>query len=139
MDLQAIARAHRMGQKNPVIVYKLITKKAIEERIHDVANRKLKLDRLVTGNVSLSADEIKPEISAAVIEYGAKELFEKGDLNVEEIIAEGLIDDACFQKYMNREELIRKHEEEEAKIATNAATEAYALGFTKVCEFPIIL
>lgn len=33
MDMQAMDRAHRIGQKFPVTVYRLITKKTIEERI----------------------------------------------------------------------------------------------------------
>src|SRR5690606_38997314 len=32
---QRIARAHRMGQKNPVHVYKLVTTETIEERLLD--------------------------------------------------------------------------------------------------------
>ena len=40
---QATDRAHRIGQKNVVNVYKLITKDSIEEKIYDLQQRKATL------------------------------------------------------------------------------------------------
>ena len=47
MDLQAQDRAHRIGQKKPVKVFRLITEGTIEEKILDRAMKKLHLDALV--------------------------------------------------------------------------------------------
>ena len=46
-DLQAIDRAHRIGQKKPVSVYRLISSHTIDEYIMQVQTRKLKLDSAI--------------------------------------------------------------------------------------------
>ena len=35
-DIQALARAHRIGQKKKVMVYRFVTKNSVEERIAEV-------------------------------------------------------------------------------------------------------
>jgi SWI/SNF-related matrix-associated actin-dependent regulator of chromatin subfamily A member 5 len=46
-DLQAMDRAHRIGQKKPVNVYRFITKDSIEEKILEKQLLKLKFDYLI--------------------------------------------------------------------------------------------
>jgi SWI/SNF-related matrix-associated actin-dependent regulator of chromatin subfamily A member 5 len=46
-DLQAMDRAHRIGQKKPVNVYRFITKDSIEEKILEKQLMKLKFDYLI--------------------------------------------------------------------------------------------
>ncbi|KOX73790.1 Chromodomain-helicase-DNA-binding protein 1 [Melipona quadrifasciata] len=46
-DLQAQARAHRIGQKNQVNIYRLVTKNSVEEEIVERAKQKMVLDHLV--------------------------------------------------------------------------------------------
>ncbi|KAF2862718.1 hypothetical protein K470DRAFT_227700 [Piedraia hortae CBS 480.64] len=43
-DLQAMARAHRIGQKNPVTVYRLVSKDTVEEEVLERAKNKLLLE-----------------------------------------------------------------------------------------------
>ena len=45
-DLQAMARAHRIGQKNPVMVYRLVSKDTVEEEVLERARNKLMLEFL---------------------------------------------------------------------------------------------
>ena len=45
-DLQAMARAHRIGQKKPVSVYRLVAKQTIEEEVVQRARNKLFLEYL---------------------------------------------------------------------------------------------
>lgn len=47
MDLQAMDRAYRIGQKRFVRVYRLITENTVEEKIIERQMIKLKWDRLV--------------------------------------------------------------------------------------------
>ncbi|CAH8665097.1 unnamed protein product [Dicrocoelium dendriticum] len=48
-DLQALSRAHRIGQSRHVLVYRFITRHSLEERINLVARRKLALTNLVVN------------------------------------------------------------------------------------------
>ncbi|KAG8381710.1 hypothetical protein BUALT_Bualt05G0001000 [Buddleja alternifolia] len=50
-DLQAMARAHRLGQRNKVMIYRLITRGTIEERMMQMTKRKMVLEHLVVGNL----------------------------------------------------------------------------------------
>ena len=51
---QATDRAHRIGQKNVVTVYKLLTKDTLEEKIQKLQERKARLsDEIITeGSIS---------------------------------------------------------------------------------------
>lgn len=46
-DLQAMDRAHRIGQKKQVKVFRFVTENAIEEKVLERAAQKLRLDQLV--------------------------------------------------------------------------------------------
>jgi chromodomain-helicase-DNA-binding protein 7 len=46
-DVQATARAHRIGQENEVKVYRLITKKSYESEMFERASKKLGLDQAI--------------------------------------------------------------------------------------------
>lgn len=101
-DLQAQARAHRIGQKNRVNIYRLVTKSSVEEEIIERAKRKMVLDHLViqrmdtTGRTVLSKDAAGPSISttapsstskeelSAILKFGAEELFKEGDKDGDE-------------------------------------------------------
>ena len=47
VDLQAMDRAHRIGQKKPVQVFRFVTEGTVEEKITECADRKLFLDAAV--------------------------------------------------------------------------------------------
>eukprot|EP00124_Ichthyophonus_hoferi_P002211 Ihof_evm13s141 gene=Ihof_evmTU13s141 len=76
-DLQAMDRAHRIGQKKQVRVFRLVTESSVEERIIERAETKLRLDALViqqgqltTEKKSLGKDEI-----FSMIRCGADHIF----------------------------------------------------------------
>ncbi|XBW34886.1 hypothetical protein QEN19_000450 [Hanseniaspora menglaensis] len=81
-DLQAMDRAHRIGQKKQVKVFRFITEKTVEEKILERAKQKLRLDQLVIqqGRLNESGDNKKTNNKdelLSMIQHGAKELFEQ--------------------------------------------------------------
>lgn len=86
-DLQAQARAHRIGQKNQVNIYRLVTARSVEEEIVERAKQKMVLDHLViqrmdtTGrtvldkNGSTTSTPFNKEDLSAILKFGAEELF----------------------------------------------------------------
>ena len=58
VEMQAADRAHRIGQKNPVTIYRLVTADTVEERVVELHSRKRALADAIledTGDTKLSA------------------------------------------------------------------------------------
>lgn len=82
MDLQAMDRAHRIGQKKPVFVYRMVTEDTIEEKIIERANIKLRLDAMVVQQGRLSSSKkISKDEMASMIQYGADNIFRSKDVS----------------------------------------------------------
>lgn len=66
-DLQAMARAHRIGQKNPVNVYRLVSKETVEEEILERARNKLMLEFITIqrGVTDKDAQELSDKMAKA--------------------------------------------------------------------------
>ena len=76
-DLQAMDRAHRIGQTKPVIVYRFMAEGTVEEKIIERAQKKLYLEaaviqqgRLADTSKALSKDEM-----LSMIRFGADAVF----------------------------------------------------------------
>uniref|UniRef100_A0A672QFX2 Uncharacterized protein n=1 Tax=Sinocyclocheilus grahami TaxID=75366 RepID=A0A672QFX2_SINGR len=91
-DLQAQARAHRIGQKKQVNIYRLVTKGSVEEEIIERAKKKMVLDHLViqrmdttgktvldTGAAPSSSTPFNKEELSAILKFGAEELFKESE------------------------------------------------------------
>uniref|UniRef100_A0A672MAI5 Chromodomain-helicase-DNA-binding protein 2-like n=1 Tax=Sinocyclocheilus grahami TaxID=75366 RepID=A0A672MAI5_SINGR len=89
-DLQAQARAHRIGQKKQVNIYRLVTKGTVEEDIIERAKKKMVLDHLViqrmdtTGRTVLdnssansNSNPFSKEELTAILKFGAEDLFKE--------------------------------------------------------------
>merc|ERR1712087_1032475 len=72
-DLQAIARAHRIGQKRQVSVFRLVTRNCYEEEIFHRSDRKLALQNVVMGKIKSNS---KKEIDE-ILRKGATMMFLK--------------------------------------------------------------
>jgi len=78
-DIQALSRAHRIGQKKVVAAYKLVIKDSAEERIIQVGNRKLALNQLIVNSLSKNQIPIEKDDMLSILRYGAKSLFEENE------------------------------------------------------------
>lgn len=96
VDLQAMDRAHRIGQTKTVRVFRFISDGTVEEKIVERAERKLYLDaaiiqqgRLAQQNRKLSKDELM-----TMVRFGADEIFNaRGSMitddDIDAILAKG--------------------------------------------------
>ncbi|KAI5296305.1 hypothetical protein KEM52_004285, partial [Ascosphaera acerosa] len=77
-DLQAMDRAHRIGQTKQVVVFRFVTENAIEEKVLERAAQKLRLDQLVIqqGRAQQQAKQAasKDEL-LSMIQHGAADIF----------------------------------------------------------------
>jgi SWI/SNF-related matrix-associated actin-dependent regulator of chromatin subfamily A member 5 len=77
-DLQAMDRAHRIGQTKQVVVYRFVTDNAIEEKVLERAAQKLRLDQLVIqqgrAQIAAKAAANKDEL-LSMIQHGAEKVF----------------------------------------------------------------
>mmetsp|Transcript_32033 Transcript_32033/g.77833 ORF Transcript_32033/g.77833 Transcript_32033/m.77833 type:complete len:1506 (-) Transcript_32033:63-4580(-) len=75
-DLQAQDRCHRLGQKKPVSVYRLVSENTVEEKIVERAQQKLKLDAMVVQQGRLKdKDKVSKEEIMAAVRFGADTVF----------------------------------------------------------------
>ncbi|BGP54869.1 chromatin remodeling complex Adenosinetriphosphatase [Rhodotorula sphaerocarpa] len=103
-DLQAMDRAHRIGQTKQVYVFRFVTENAVEEKVLERAAQKLRLDQLVIqqgretkkSSTAASKDEL-----VDMIQHGAEKIINAGEsMSVEDDI----------------DEILRRGEEKTAKL-----------------------
>lgn len=94
-DLQAMDRAHRIGQTKQVYVFRFITEGSVEERMLERAAQKLRLDQLVIqqGRTQQTKAASKDEL-LEMITHGAEKIISSSDEmlvndDIEEIIQRG--------------------------------------------------
>lgn len=109
-DLQAMARAHRIGQKSHVSVYRFVSKDTMEEDILERAKKKMVLEYAIinqmdTSQAHLSSksnsqikdpskpDNLSKDELTAVLKYGAQKMFDKDDTQQNKKLDEMDLDD----------------------------------------------
>ncbi|XP_054160501.1 chromodomain-helicase-DNA-binding protein Mi-2 homolog [Oppia nitens] len=99
-DIQAFSRAHRIGQANKVMIYRFVTRASVEERITQVAKKKMMLTHLVVrpGLGSRSAAMSKQELDD-ILRFGTEELFkdeegttDESTIHYDDAAIDGLLD-----------------------------------------------
>ena len=91
MDLQAMDRTHRIGQKKEVQVFRFCVEHSIEEKVIEKAYKKLRLDALVIqqGRLTENTKTVNKEDLLSMVRYGAEMVFssEAASLTDEDIDA----------------------------------------------------
>ena len=75
VDLQAIDRAHRIGQIKQVTIYRFVTEGTVEEKIVERAAKKLKIDHLIIQKGKNIQNKVSALEMTNMIQYGADKIF----------------------------------------------------------------
>lgn len=110
-DLQAEARAHRIGQTKTVQIYRIVTKDSVEEDILERAKAKMVLDALVVQGLNVNAGQQGADLLngggttankasafsiddlTKILKFGATKLWRKGDNNPSGLTSNGFTTD----------------------------------------------
>ncbi|KAF2137238.1 uncharacterized protein K452DRAFT_321932 [Aplosporella prunicola CBS 121167] len=110
-DIQALSRAHRIGQKNKVLCFQLMTRSSAEEKIFQIGRKKMALDHVVVE--SLDADDLEERDVESILRHGAAELFseDSGDQDIK-------YDNASTEKLLDRSQIENTRTGEDATAET---------------------
>merc|ERR1711992_5248 len=94
MDLQAMDRAHRIGQKKTSKVFRLVTENTVDEKIVERAAVKLRLDRMViqAGRLAEQKQNLGKDEMLNIIKHGAKTIFANKDEETVDIDIDALLE-----------------------------------------------
>lgn len=81
MDLQAMDRAHRIGQKKQVTVFRFVVEHSIEQKMVERATAKLFLDALVIkqGRLNEADKSVSAQELQDMVRFGASRIFQGAD------------------------------------------------------------
>ncbi|XP_078719155.1 SWI/SNF-related matrix-associated actin-dependent regulator of chromatin subfamily A member 5 isoform X1 [Lampetra fluviatilis] len=85
VDLQAMDRAHRIGQTKRVRVFRFLTENTVEERIVERAEMKLRLDSIVIQQgrlIDQQANKLGKDEMLQMIRHGATHVFASRDSEI---------------------------------------------------------
>ena len=85
-DIQAQARAHRMGQSKEVMIYRFVSRATVEEAMVQRSKSKLVLEHLVVRKAGTG--ELNQKELDDVLRYGAAELFAREEEDEKALAAE---------------------------------------------------
>lgn len=107
-DIQALSRAHRIGQKKKVLVFQLMTKDSAEEKIVQIGRKKMALDQALIESMG-DEDDAGVDLES-ILKHGAEALFNDDDTN------DIHYDSASVDKLLDRTH-VEKTDSDEAKTA----------------------
>ena len=115
-DLQAISRAHRLGQQKKVLVFQLMTRMSAEEKIMQIGKKKMALDHVLIDR--MDRDEDDGQDLESVLRYGAEALFK------DDVTHDIRYDSASVDKLLDRsqvEDTSNGHQDESAESSFSFA------------------
>lgn len=96
-DIQALSRAHRIGQKNKVLCFQLMTKSSVEEKIMQIGRKKMALDHILIETMD-DQDDAGNDLES-ILKHGAEALFSE---NQKDVIK---YDSASVDKLLDRSQI----------------------------------
>ena len=76
-DIQALSRAHRIGQKKKVLVFQLTTRATVEEKIMQIGKKKMALDHVLIEQMD-AEDDAGVDLES-ILRHGTEALFQDDD------------------------------------------------------------
>ncbi|CAK9295655.1 unnamed protein product [Gordionus sp. m RMFG-2023] len=126
-DIQALSRAHRIGQSNKVMIYRFVTRNTVEERVAQVAKKKMLLTHLVVrpglGSAKASGPSFTKKELDEILKFGTEELFKENESEDRSIV----YDDKAIEELLDRNK-------EEALSGSKHQYDDYLSSF-KVAEY----
>ena len=123
-DIQALSRAHRIGQTKKVLCFQLITRDSAEEKIVQIGRKKMALDHVVVEQ--LDAEDLEEKDVASILRHGAAALFT--DSGGEEEIK---YDSASIEKLLDRSQIENTKAGDDSKAGYDSSAESQ-FGFARV-------
>ncbi|EPS97739.1 hypothetical protein FOMPIDRAFT_38562 [Fomitopsis schrenkii] len=133
-DLQAMARAHRIGQKSHVSVYRFVSKDTMEEDMLERAKKKMVLEYAIINQMDTSQAHLSSKATTAkdpskpndlskdelhaVLKYGAQKIFDKDDNDQSKKLDE-----------MDLDDILNRAEAHETVASSNDGTSLGGEGF----------
>lgn len=121
-DIQAISRAHRIGQNKKVLCFQLVTRASAEERIMQMGRKKLALDHVLIQE--MDADDADQNDLVSVLRHGASELFQDSgdqDITYDSVSVELLLDRSQIEDTCSGEDKSAETQFSFARVWTNGA------------------
>ncbi|OJJ40391.1 hypothetical protein ASPWEDRAFT_33774 [Aspergillus wentii DTO 134E9] len=104
-DMQALSRAHRIGQKNKVLVFQLMTRGSAEEKIMQIGKKKMVLDHVLIDRMDAEEDDGRDLES--ILRHGAQALFDdddSGDVHYDSESVDKLLDRSQVEQATNSDD-----------------------------------
>ncbi|KAK2739860.1 hypothetical protein FQN57_006436 [Myotisia sp. PD_48] len=109
-DIQALSRAHRIGQQKKVLVFQLITRGSAEEKILQVGRKKLALDHVLIER--MDAEEDAGLDLESILRHGLQALFDNDTT-----------DDISYDA-QSIDKLLERSEQENTRTGDDASAES---------------
>ena len=111
-DIQALSRAHRIGQKNNLVVYRLVCSDTCEQKIVEMAQQKLMLSYMV-GDSSKGPEEVETETKQGdnnpyemnrMLKFGSAKIINNSKDYVEKEYTEEFLQSICDREKLFEEQ-----------------------------------
>lgn len=93
-DIQALSRAHRIGQHKKVLCFQLVTRDSADEKIMQMGRKKLALDHVLIQE--MDADDADETDLVSVLQHGANKIFD--DDTAEDIVYDSVSVDRLLDR-----------------------------------------